>query len=83
LLAGSQEEPVRIIPGNSPAGHSYWQGDLSDLAIEHSQVYLPTRHSQLMDVIDNFAGTILGLILFHLAFDHEKMPADFSRHSGH
>lgn len=45
------------------------------LVIELSQVYLPTRHSQLMDVIDNFAGTILGLILFHLVFDNKKTPA--------
>ena len=45
------------------------------LAIELSQVYLPTRHSQLMDVIDNFAGTILGLILFHIVFDNKKTPA--------
>jgi hypothetical protein len=37
------------------------------LAIELSQVYLPTRHSQLMDVIDNFAGTIPGIIIFHIA----------------
>jgi glycopeptide antibiotics resistance protein len=53
------------------------------LAIELSQVYLPTRHSQLMDVIDNFAGTILGLILFHLVFDNKKTPAEISRRSGH
>jgi VanZ family protein len=45
------------------------------LAIELSQIYLPTRHSQLMDVIDNFAGTILGLICFHLVFDNKKTPA--------
>jgi hypothetical protein len=45
------------------------------LAIELSQVYLPTRNSQLMDVIDNFAGTVLGLILFHIVFDNKKTPA--------
>ena len=35
------------------------------LAIELLQVYLPTRHSQLTDVICNVIGTIMGLVLFH------------------
>ena len=33
LLSGSKEEPIRIILGNSPTGHSYWQGDISGLAV--------------------------------------------------
>ena len=35
------------------------------LAIELLQVYLPTRHSQLTDVICNVIGTVMGLVLFH------------------
>ncbi|MEN6321010.1 MAG: VanZ family protein [Syntrophaceae bacterium] len=38
------------------------------LAIELLQVYLPTRHSQLMDVICNLMGTIIGLIIFDKTF---------------
>lgn len=33
------------------------------LAIELTQVYLPTRYSQLTDLVCNVAGTILGLLL--------------------
>jgi hypothetical protein len=33
LLSGSKEEPIRIILGNSPTGHGYWQGDISGLAV--------------------------------------------------
>lgn len=40
------------------------------LTMELIQVYLPTRSSQLMDVITNIAGTALGVILFH--FCHQK-----------
>ena len=36
------------------------------LFIELSQIFLPTRFSQLSDVICNTAGTMLGLILLHL-----------------
>jgi VanZ family protein len=35
------------------------------LSIELIQVYLPTRSSQLMDVITNILGAALGVILFH------------------
>jgi VanZ family protein len=34
------------------------------LAIELTQVYLPTRYSQLADLVCNVAGTILGLVIF-------------------
>ena len=34
------------------------------LAIELTQVYLPTRYSQLADLVCNVAGTILGLLIF-------------------
>jgi len=40
------------------------------LTMELIQVYLPTRSSQLMDVITNIAGTALGVILFY--FCHQK-----------
>lgn len=39
-------------------------GGLS-LSIELAQAFLPTRDSQLMDVISNTLGTILGVIGFH------------------
>ncbi len=40
------------------------------LAIELLQVYLPTRYSQLSDVLCNSTGTILGLIIFRM---YEKL----------
>ena len=42
------------------------------LAIELIQVYLPTRHSSLTDLISNVFGTILGLVLFRLI--HRTFP---------
>jgi VanZ family protein len=39
--------------------------------IELIQVYLPTRNSQLMDVITNTIGTIIGVILF--SKHHKKL----------
>jgi glycopeptide antibiotics resistance protein len=36
----------------------------TSLAIELFQVYLPTRSSQLIDVITNILGTLIGVILF-------------------
>lgn len=36
----------------------------TSLAIELFQVYLPTRSSQLIDVITNILGTVIGVILF-------------------
>ena len=35
------------------------------LGIELLQVYIPTRYSQLTDVICNVIGTIVGMVLFH------------------
>jgi hypothetical protein len=37
------------------------------LSIELIQAYIPTRHSQLHDVICNFVGTIMGVLIFHRA----------------
>ncbi|MGO9138338.1 MAG: VanZ family protein [Syntrophales bacterium] len=37
------------------------------LAIELLQVYLPTRYSELSDVICNVTETIIGLAIFHKA----------------
>jgi VanZ family protein len=34
------------------------------LSIELIQIYLPTRNSQLMDVVSNILGTAIGLVLF-------------------
>jgi hypothetical protein len=39
-------------------------GALLSLSIELAQVYLPTRDSQLSDVIDNTLGTVIGVMLF-------------------
>ena len=36
--------------------------------IELIQIYLPTRNSSLVDLICNISGTILGVTLFHLAY---------------
>ena len=36
------------------------------LAIELTQVYLPTRYSQLADLVCNVAGTIMGLLIFYI-----------------
>jgi glycopeptide antibiotics resistance protein len=37
----------------------------TSLSIELIQIYLPTRSSQLTDVITNILGATLGVILFH------------------
>lgn len=42
-------------------------GFFLSLTVESIQVYLPTRHSQLMDVLTNTIGTALGIVLFHLS----------------
>lgn len=43
------------------------------LAIELSQAYLPTRDSSLADVASNFAGTILGIVIFQI-FPQNPIP---------
>jgi len=43
------------------------------LAIELSKAYLPTRDSSLADVASNFAGTILGIVIFQI-FPQNPIP---------
>ena len=43
------------------------------LTIELSQIYLPSRYSQLDDVICNSAGTVLGVIILHLVIQSKKI----------
>lgn len=43
------------------------------LAIELSQIYLPSRYSQLDDVICNSAGTVLGILVLHLIIERKKI----------
>jgi VanZ family protein len=45
------------------------------LSIELIQVYLPTRSSQLTDVITNIFGSFLGGILFHLYYPKRHLPS--------
>ena len=47
-------------------------GMVLSLAIEFSQAYLPTRDSSLTDVAMNFAGTLLGIVIFQILY---KMSA--------
>jgi len=43
------------------------------LAIELSQIYLPSRYSQLDDVICNSVGTVLGILILHLIIQSKKI----------
>jgi hypothetical protein len=43
------------------------------LTIELSQIYLPSRYSQLDDVICNSVGTVLGIIILHLVIQSKKI----------
>jgi glycopeptide antibiotics resistance protein len=43
------------------------------LAIELSQIYLPSRYSQLDDVICNSVGTALGIVILHLIIQRKKV----------
>jgi VanZ like family/Concanavalin A-like lectin/glucanases superfamily len=43
------------------------------LIIELSQIYLPSRDSQLGDVICNSVGTVLGIIILHLVIQSKKI----------
>lgn len=57
----------RIILGRQPFIIAILLGLFLSLTVESIQVYLPTRHSQLMDVLTNTIGTALGIVLFHLS----------------
>ena len=43
------------------------------LTIELSQIYLPSRYSQLGDVICNSVGTVLGILILHLIIQSKKI----------
>jgi hypothetical protein len=43
------------------------------LTIELSQIYLPSRYSQLEDVICNSVGTVLGILILHLIIQSKKI----------
>jgi len=43
------------------------------LAIELSQIYLPSRYSELDDVICNSVGTVLGILILHLIIQSKKI----------
>jgi VanZ family protein len=43
------------------------------LTIELSQIYLPSRYSQLGDVICNSVGTVLGILILHLIIQSRKI----------
>jgi VanZ family protein len=47
-------------------------GTLFSFGIEYFQVYLPSRSSQMSDVICNLLGTILGIVLFICFIRHLK-----------
>jgi hypothetical protein len=46
------------------------------LAIELSQIYLPSRYSELDDVICNSVGTVLGILILHLIIQSKKIHLD-------
>lgn len=48
-------------------------GFVISLAIELLQVYLPSRNSQLDDVICNSVGTVLGILVLHLLMQKKKI----------
>jgi glycopeptide antibiotics resistance protein len=56
VLSGRQSSMVAILLGFSLS-----------LSVELIQAYLPTRNSQLMDVLTNTIGTSLGTVLFHFS----------------
>jgi hypothetical protein len=43
------------------------------LTIELSQIYLPSRYSELDDVICNSVGTVLGILILHLIIQSKKI----------
>ena len=48
-------------------------GFVISLAIELLQIYLPSRNSQLNDVICNAVGTVLGILILHLLMQNKKI----------
>ena len=48
-------------------------GFVISLAIELLQIYLPSRNSQLDDVICNSVGTVLGILILHLLMQNKKI----------
>ena len=46
------------------------------LTIELSQIYLPSRYSELDDVICNSVGTVLGILILHLIIQSKKIHLD-------
>jgi len=48
-------------------------GFMISLAIELLQIYLPSRNSQLNDVICNAVGTVLGILILHLLMQNKKI----------
>jgi hypothetical protein len=48
-------------------------GFVISLTIELSQIYLPSRYSQLDDVICNSVGTVLGVIILRLVIQSKKI----------
>jgi hypothetical protein len=53
------------------------------LFVEITQIYLPTRNSQLMDVLTNAFGTSIGIFLFHIyhrSGPRHSIPGDGTRH---
>jgi glycopeptide antibiotics resistance protein len=48
-------------------------GLVLSLTIELLQVYLPSRYSQLDDVICNSVGTVLGVMILHLVIQIKKI----------
>jgi len=47
-------------------------GSITSLTIELIQVYMPARTSSITDLACNILGTILGVILFHIAYSHYR-----------
>jgi len=67
LLKASNWKKKIIYIGVAATGFSI------SLTIELSQIYLPSRYSQLGDVICNSVGTVLGILILHLIIQSKKL----------